>query len=100
MTTLALDAMGGDHAPDCAVLGAAALSLEERAPDVVLVGDTARIEALLAATPHDGARLRVAHAPEVVAMDDEPRRALEEKPRASIVVAAELVRDGEADALV
>ncbi|MBI2893389.1 MAG: phosphate acyltransferase PlsX [Deltaproteobacteria bacterium] len=100
MTILALDAMGGDHAPDAVVAGAASLTLETSGPRVVLVGDGARIEAVLRELPHDRARLEVVDAPEHVAMDAEPRAALEAHPRASVIVAAELVRDGRADALV
>lgn len=99
MVTLALDAMGGDFAPDAAVLGAARLSLEPRAPTVLLVGDEVRIRALLQTIPHDAARLPVHHAPDAISMDDEPR-VVDERPEASLPMAARLVRDGAADALV
>lgn len=100
MTTLVLDAMGGDHAPQAPVEGAAQLSREERSPQIVLVGDSEKIAAILAATPHAADRIEVVHAPDFVAMDADPREALAALPRASILVAAELVRDGKGDALV
>ena len=92
--------MGGDHAPDAAVEGAARLSLEERSPDVVLVGDGERIRAILSRMAHRPERLEIVEAPSFVAMDADPRKALEDNPRASILVAAELLRDGQANALV
>lgn len=100
MTTLVLDAMGGDHAPEAPVEGAARLSIQERSPQIVLVGDTEKITAILARTPHDAARIEIVHAPAFVAMDADPRAALAEHPRASILVAAEMVRDGKGEALV
>jgi glycerol-3-phosphate acyltransferase PlsX len=49
---------------------------------------------------HDGARVRVHHAPTWVEMDEKPAEALAAKPDASIAVAADLVANGEGDALV
>jgi glycerol-3-phosphate acyltransferase PlsX len=100
VVTIALDAMGGDHAPEATVKGAAALSLARQDIDVVLVGDQTRVEAVLAGMPHDRSRLRVHHAGQVVDMAEKPREALEAKPDASILVAARLVVEGKAEALV
>lgn len=97
---IALDAMGGDHAPEAAVKGAAAVSLAKKDVDVILVGDRERLAAVLARVPHDAARLRVHHAPEAVGMAEKPKEALAAKPGSSILLAAELVARGEADALV
>jgi glycerol-3-phosphate acyltransferase PlsX len=98
--TIALDAMGCDRGPSATVKGAARVSLTSGAPDVVLVGDAALLNAELDRTPHDASRLRIVHAPEFVLQDDKPAQALKDKPDASILRAAELVRSGEADALV
>jgi glycerol-3-phosphate acyltransferase PlsX len=100
VVTIALDVMGGDHAPEAAVKGAAALSLVRKDIDVVLVGDQARVTAMLGGLPHDAARLRIHHASQVVDMAEKPREALAAKPDASILVAATLVAEGKADALV
>jgi glycerol-3-phosphate acyltransferase PlsX len=100
VVTLALDAMGSDLGPEVAVAGAAALSVEENAPAIVLVGDEAALAPLLAQHRHDPAKLRTVHAPGVIGMHDSPREALDRTPDASIQRAAELVRGGEADALV
>lgn len=106
--TIAIDAMGGDHAPDEVVKAAAAISLEKRStndPDprpihLLLVGDTARLTALLYDLRHDAERISIHHAGEVVGMDESPRSALDNKPDASISVAARLCAAGRADALV
>jgi glycerol-3-phosphate acyltransferase PlsX len=98
---IAVDAMGGDHAPREIVRGAidyASTSTDE----VILVGDVPRLEREIAA--YDGHRrprnLSLVDAPEVIEMGEHPATALRTKRRASIVVATDLVRDGDADAVV
>lgn len=97
--TIALDAMGGDFAPEEAVKGAARLSLETKL-DLLLVGDEPRISTLLSQTHHNPERIAVWHAPSSIGMGERPAEALAAKPDASIAVAAQLVADGHADALV
>ncbi len=98
---VALDAMGGDLGLSQTVAGAAALSLESKPVQVFLVGDEPRLAAALAETRHDPQWIQLVHAPGApVRMDEKPRAALTERPDCSISVAAQLVRDGEADALV
>ncbi len=92
---IALDAMGGDHAPHQMVLGA--LDAAAKGIDVVLVGDTALIEAELAAA---GSELPIFHAPEVVTMEDDPGSAIRSKKGASVTVAARLVSEGEVHGMV
>lgn len=98
--TIAFDVMGSDEGPAEVVRGAAQLSLG--APDlhVVLVGDGHRIDEALSETRHSAERISVHHASEVVEMVEKPSEALVRKKDASISVAARLVADGEADALV
>jgi glycerol-3-phosphate acyltransferase PlsX len=95
---IAVDAMGGDHAPDEVVRGA--LLYRERNPEdaIILVGDEARLRAVAGSTEHQG--VSFVHASEVIGMDEHPARALREKRDASILVAMNLVRRGEADAFV
>ena len=95
MARIALDAMGGDHAPSETVAGAVEAS--RRGVDVVLVGHHARLDSELGS--HD-VRLPIVDAPDVIAMGDDPARALREKPEASINVAAKLVHQGSADGFV
>ena len=95
MARIALDAMGGDHAPRETVLGA--LDAVGRGVHVVLVGDEDAIRPLLAET---GATLPVVHAPETIGMADDPAAAIREKKGASVTVCARLVAEGEADGMV
>jgi len=100
MYRIVVDAMGGDHAPDEVVQGAAEASLQLSAAEIILVGDAAVVGRILPRLRHDGARVRVHHAPDRIEMDEKPAEALAAKPEASIAVAAELVARGEGDALV
>lgn len=95
--SIALDAMGGDHAPEEIVKGAL-----EAAPllhtKVILVGDLARIKPLLpAALP---ANIELVHASEAVGMEEKPLDAYRKKKDSSMIVGANLVKDGLAQAFV
>lgn len=90
--------MGGDHAPDEIVAGAIRAQAELDV-EVLLVGDPQAIEASL--KQHSGARqLEIVTAEEVVAMDEEPLVSIKRKPKASINVAMDLVKQKRADAVV
>lgn len=97
---LALDAMGSDLGPAATIAGAAAASLHERAPNLLVVGDEAILRAELARHPHDASRITIVHAAEVCPMDASPKSTLDTLPDASILVAARLVASGDADVLV
>ena len=93
--------MGGDHGPHVTV--PAALEFQAREPDVhiVLVGLRDALQAELAARgAAAGARLRLHHASEVVAMDEPPAQAMRLKRDSSMRVAVNLVKSGEAHACV
>lgn len=95
---IAVDAMGGDHAPDAIVAGAVAAA-RELGVEIVLVGPHARVAEELAR--HRGApALEIVDAPEVIEMHEAPAMALRRKRRASIVVAVELLKAGRVDAVV
>jgi phosphate acyltransferase len=98
--TIAFDVMGSDLGPGELVKGAAQLSLEAPHIHALLVGDAGQIDAALAQTRHSGERISVHHAPDVIAMDEKPGEAMAHKPESSVAVAARLVADGEAEALV
>lgn len=100
MATVALDAMGSDLGPAATVAGAAAVTTDPNAPHVILVGDAPALRAELARVEHAVGKISVEHASEVVQMHDKPKAALDGKPDASVLVAARLVREGRADALV
>jgi glycerol-3-phosphate acyltransferase PlsX len=100
MIRIAVDAMGGDHAPAAVVDGAvaAARHLDVR---LALVGPTSVLEGALAPHPDwSSLGLEIIDAPDTIAMDERPAAALRRKPGASIRVAAELVGSGSACALV
>ncbi|MCM2263621.1 MAG: phosphate acyltransferase PlsX [Desulfuromonadales bacterium] len=96
---VAVDAMGGDHAPGPEVAGAVMAAREWRIP-VVLVGQQARIEAELATHRCVGLDISIRHASEVVGMHDSASDAVRKKKDSSIRVAFDLVRDGQASAVV
>ncbi|MCA9604778.1 MAG: phosphate acyltransferase PlsX [Myxococcales bacterium] len=100
MVTVALDAMGSDLGPEVTVAGAARVSLHEGAPHIVLVGDEAVLRRLLLVHDHARDKVRIVHAPHAVKQDDKPREALDAMPDCSILRAAALVKQGEADVLV
>lgn len=97
---IVVDAMGGDHAPEELVKGAAEASLGLASAEIILVGDAEVLGRLLMRHRHDGARVRVHHAPVAVDMDEKPAEALAAKPESSIAVAVDLVARGDGDALV
>ena len=96
MVRIALDAMGGDFAPQQTVLGA--IDAAARGVDVVLVGDEAIMRSELEKA--SGPDLPIVHASETIGMADDPAAAIREKKGSSIRVAAKLVSDGEAGGMV
>ena len=96
---IALDAMGGDHAPEVVIEGAVDAA-RECGLELVLVGPQEEIEARLAGKNTAGLSLPISHAPEVVGMDEVPTTAVRAKKRSSIVVGLDLVKKGEAQAFV
>ncbi len=109
MARIALDAMGGDHAPKAPIAGALE-ALAELAPEhrITLVGQmavmTAVLDALCAgelqALAAHRARLDLVDAPEVIDMADKPTVALRAKRNSSMVMGIDLHAKGEADAFV
>lgn len=90
MLPIAVDAMGGDKAPDDIVAGAE-LATKEGLP-VVLVGDESRLSSLT--------DLPIVASSEVIEMGDEPASAVRAKKDSSVVVANKLVSDGQASAVI
>jgi len=97
---IALDAMGGDFAPQNQIDGALQALMEEPRVEVVLVGDKSIITENLKTRSYDQERLQIVHSPEVIGMDDSASETLRKKSEASINVATRLVRDGKAEGLV
>lgn len=95
---IAIDAMGGDHAPEQIVQGAAEAAREWPDTRLLLVGKKEEIEASLGGKMFPN--LEIIHADEIIESDEEPVKAVRRKKNASMVVAARLVREGGADALL
>jgi len=104
--TVAVDAMGGDNAPDAVVQGAVGWNHDSAPPRILLVGRGEAIEAALARHVDAGrmaevrSRVDIVHAAEVVEMDEHPAQAVRAKRDSSIVRACELVASGRAQAVV
>ena len=97
--TIAVDAMGGDHAPAEVVKGAVE-GARQHGIHVLLVGDPQELEKHLPHHDTHDLSLRVVPSEGRIVEDEQPALALRQKPKASIVVATKLVKGGEADALV
>jgi glycerol-3-phosphate acyltransferase PlsX len=99
MPTIAVDAMGGDHAPDEIVKGVAQVSL---ATDIqcLLVGDERRIQAVLERVPYNPEHIAILHCTDAIGMAEEPREAVRPRRDASLLVGVRAVAEGRADALV
>lgn len=93
---LALDAMGGDHAPKEIVLGAMKAVQAFDDLHICLVGDEAKIKEHLTSSE----RISILHTEEVILGTDEPVKAVRRKKNSSMVLAAKLVADGEADGCI
>lgn len=98
MTVVAVDAMGGDFAPQAAVAGA--LAAMRAGIDAVLVGDAAAIGRELARGGTAPANVRVVHAPDAIAMGQHDALDARHRKESSVYVGLQLLRRGEADAFV
>ncbi|MFH1368187.1 MAG: phosphate acyltransferase PlsX [Elusimicrobiota bacterium] len=96
---LALDAMGGDHAPAVTVAGAV-LAAKELKHEIILVGRESALKAELLKHKTAGLPLTICDAPETVGMDETPAQAVRQKKNSSIVIAAQLVAQGKANAFI
>lgn len=96
---IAVDGMGGDYAPQAVVEGAV-LAAQQHNAEIILVGDAARLTQELERLQVHSLPITIQHAAEVILMDEAPGMALRKKRFSSIRVAMELVRSGEAQAVV
>ena len=96
MKKIAVDAMGGDYAPQAIVEGVNQALADFSDIEVQLYGDEAKIKQYLKATE----RVSIIHTDEKIDSDDEPTRAIRKKKNASMVLAAKAVKEGEADAVL
>lgn len=93
---LAIDAMGGDHAPKEIVLGAMDAISGMKDVHITLYGDEDKIKQYIT----DDKNLEIVHTNEVITAEDEPVRAVRRKKQASLVLMAEAVKENKADACI
>lgn len=100
MINIAIDAMGGDNAPECNVLGA--LQALENSSDITLylVGQGEKIRPYLDGRLYDHDRLFIKEASEVIETGEPPVMAIQTKKDSSLVVGLKMLKDGSADAFV
>ena len=96
---IAVDAMGGDS-PLTVQVEAAVQAVNDFGIEVILVGAEAQIDQKLKLYSYDQQKLRIANSTEIVEMNESPATAMRQKKNSSIRVAVDLVKAGEADAVV
>ncbi len=99
MPTIAVDAMGGDFAPEAAVEGVASVSLNTDI-QCILVGNERRIQKILESVPYNPENINIVHASDVIGMAEDPHEALRRRRDASLLVACRLVEQGRAAAAI
>ena len=92
-----VDAMGGDNAPDAIVNGCVDAILEQEGFDILLVGDSERINEILKDRGFTDQRLKITHAPEIITNDDTPTRAIKNKKNSSMVVGFNFLKENKGD---
>jgi len=98
---VAIDAMGGDNAPDEIIAGALeAVEQLDKDDELILVGPEEIIEAQLPPSKSRKGAISVVHAPDVIGMAEVPIETLRKKPKSSIAVLAKLAKLGQADSVI
>lgn len=97
---IALDAMGGDHAPDAIVEGAIRGLRKYKDIEILLTGPEEKLKALIAGANDVKDRISIENATQVITMEDSPMMAVRTKKDSSLVVAMNAVREGRAGAVV
>jgi glycerol-3-phosphate acyltransferase PlsX len=98
---IAIDAMGGDNAPDEIIAGVLeSIELLAEEDELILVGPENEIEARLPSKTSRSGMISIVHAPDVIAMDDVPIESLRRKPKSSIAMIAKLAKRDQADAVI
>ncbi len=98
---IAIDAMGGDNAPD-EIIGGVLESVEQldKSDELILVGPEEIVEAHLPSFKSRQGVISVVHAPDIIGMDEVPIETLRKKPKSSIAVLAKLAKRGQTDAVI
>ena len=96
---IVIDAMGGDYAP-AAPVEASVKAVKSQDINIVLVGKEDEVKAELSKYEYPKDRIEVVHAEDIITNHEEPAKAVRSKKNASVVVAANMVKNGEGDALL
>lgn len=99
MSKIAIDVMGGDHAPDEIIKGCV-LATEKIESTLVLVGKEDIIKAKLSPYTYDPSKIEIVNADEVIEMEDSPVVAIRQKKNSSMVVGLKLVKEKKVDGFV
>jgi glycerol-3-phosphate acyltransferase PlsX len=98
---IAVDAMGGDHAPEEIIKGTLEASkLLDADDELILIGIRESIESTLSSAGAGSNSIRIVHAPEIIGMDEAPVEALRKKRKSSIAVMARMASHNQTDAVV
>jgi len=98
---IAIDAMGGDNAPEAIIAGALeSIELLDKNDEVMLVGPKESIELRLSELRYRKDAVTVVDAPDVIGMDEAPIESLRKNPKSSIAVIAKLAKRDQADAVI
>jgi glycerol-3-phosphate acyltransferase PlsX len=101
MIKVALDAMGGDHAPKAIVEGAILAARESQGKYIiVLTGPEDVVKSTLSSLGYAGEGMEIVHAPDLVAMDDSPTAVLKTKPNSGLVACVSLQKAGKVQASI
>ena len=98
---IAVDAMGGDHAPEEIIKGVLeAGKLLDADDELILIGVRESIESTLTSTGAGTNSIRIVHAPEIIGMDEAPVESLRKKRKSSIAVMARMASHNQTDAVI
>jgi phosphate acyltransferase len=96
---IAVDAMGGDYAPDEIVKGAVEAASEFTEDIIFLVGEQEKVRRIIG-SGKSLPNIKIIHTDEFITMDESPTTALRTKKKSTMKIAAELVKSGECDAMI
>lgn len=96
---LIIDAMGGDNAPHVPV-EASVRAVNELDIDIILAGNSKVLEPELAEYSYDRSKISIVHCEDVISNYDEPVKSVKSRKEASVVVAANLLKNGGGDAML
>lgn len=95
-----VDAMGGDNAPEALVNGCIDAVNEADGFDILLLGDSARINEILKERNYTGSRLKIHNTTEIINNDDVPLKAIKSKKDSSMVVGFKMLKEGKGDVFI